>query len=112
MQPPQGSPEVDVPAIVVGTLEWFYKTFGAGWTLALFFALPTLFFAWQVFLAFRKDRDVVLALDAKEDTIQRLAAENRMYRIQVFKEKFGWTDHQIDTWIIKGEPGPITKKKQ
>jgi hypothetical protein len=106
------SPEVDVPAIVVGTLEWFYKTFGAGWTLALLFSVPVLFFAWQVYLAIRKDRDVGLALEAKEDTIQRLAAENRMYRIQVFKDKFGWSEHQIESWIIKAEPSSQPKKKK
>ena len=86
-------PQVDVTNIVVGALQWFYNTLGAGWTLALAFSVPALFFAWQIYLTLRKDKDAMLALEAKEDTIQRLAAEHRMYRIQVFKEKFGWNVH-------------------
>lgn len=106
---PANPPEVNVPAIVVGILEWFYKTFGAGWTLVVFLSVPVLFLGWQIYLTWRKDKEANLALEAKEDTIQRLAEENRLYRIQIFKEKFGWTDHQVDTWIIKGEP-PRKKK--
>ncbi len=92
-------PKVDV----VGFLDWFYKTYGSNWTLILVFSIPIAIVGWQIFQALRKDKEANLALAAKEDTIQRLAQENRLYRIQTFKEQFKWTDHQIEHWLLANE---------
>ena len=95
---------MDTSIEVAGALEWFYKTYGPNWTLLLVFSIPLAIFAMQVFLAIRKDREANLAIAAKEDTIQRLAVENKLYRIQFFKEKCGWTDTQIREWVLENDP--------
>jgi len=47
---------------VVWFLDWFYKTYGPNWTLVLIFSVPVLIVGWQIFQAFRKDRESNLSL--------------------------------------------------
>jgi hypothetical protein len=101
------SPNVDV----IGFLDWFYKTYGPNWTLVLIFSIPIAIFGWQVFQALRKDREANLAISAKEETIQRLADENRLYRILIAQEKWGWSEQQIEKYILKNEPQKESDKK-
>jgi hypothetical protein len=86
-------------------LDWFFQHYGPRWTLLLIFLVPVAFVGWQIWLSWRKDKVTDKALEAKEETIQRLADDNRTYRILFFKEKCGWTDDQIERWLLLKDPG-------
>lgn len=58
---------------------------------------------WKIYNLRRKDREVNLALKEKDRTIQRLAEQERNFRILFFKEKGGWTDEQIKQFVMKNE---------
>jgi hypothetical protein len=83
----------------VPLLDWFYAHYGPGWTLSLIMAVPVAFLVVQMWQMLRKGKAVDIALATKEDSIQRLAEENRMYRAVLFKEKFGWSDQQIESFM-------------
>jgi hypothetical protein len=103
---------VDDAAKYVGLLDWLYLHYGAKVTLALIIGVPVVFFAIQVWREFRKEKDVRLALDEKDRTIDRLAADNRLYRATLFKDKLGWTDEQLERFLIKGDTSHVPDGKK
>jgi hypothetical protein len=50
----------------------------------------------------RKDRYIDALLDEKDKTIQRLAEQERNYRIHLFKQ-YGWADEEIDRFVMRNE---------
>lgn len=70
--------------------------------LALFLFFVTLI--WKIWNEKRKDKKTDLALAEKERTIQRLAAENRESRILIFKKIHGYSDEEIERFILKNVP--------
>lgn len=101
-----------VPEGLIPFLDWFYTHYGRWPTLGLIFLLPAGFIGLQIWQHRRKDRSDNAALQAKEDTIQRLAEDNRMYRAVLFKEKFGWTDEKIDAYVVKVKPAALPPAKK
>jgi len=99
----QEPPKID-GSTILSFIDWFYTHYGPKATLALILVVPVVLLLWMFYQARRKDREANLALEAKEQTIQHLAAENRLHRIQMFKEQFKWSDHQIQIWLIDNEP--------
>lgn len=95
----------------LGFFEWLYQRYGPRWTLALIIAIPIAALAFQIWRTARKEKDVSLALEEKERTIQRLAADNRLFRIQLFKEKLNWSDDQIERFMVKPELATAAEKK-
>jgi len=87
---------------VVGVLDWLWGHLGAPTTTGLIFAVPVAFVAWQVWSSIRKDRKADAAIAAKEETIQRMADENRLLRIRLAQREWAWTAEEIDAYIIKG----------
>lgn len=97
-----------VPDGLIPVLDWFYLHYGSTATLLLLSVPIVLVVGLQIWQQLRKDRDFNVALQTKEDSIQRLADENRMYRAVLFREKFGWSEQQIEGFIAK----PAVKAKK
>lgn len=51
-------------------------------------------------------------IEEKNRTIRRLAEQERNYRILFFKEKAGWTDEQVERFVIENDPSgtPLRRK--
>lgn len=96
----------DLPGIIDALsrfIQVLIANYGIWGTLGIFGFIFLLFFGWRVYNNYRKDREVNLALQEKDRTIQRLAEQERNYRILFFKEKAGWTDDQVDRFVLKNE---------
>ncbi len=61
-------------------------------------------FIWKLWADGKKDREINIALEEKDRTIQRLASENREYRILIFKKNHSYSDEEIDKFILKNIP--------
>src|ERR1035441_8476565 len=48
-----------------------------------------------------------------EKALQRISNENREYRMVIFKEKYGWTDAELEKFIVKADftDGPSARKE-
>jgi hypothetical protein len=77
--------------------------FGPWVTLGLVAAVIAITGAWKIWNIKRKDNEVNLALKEKDKTIQRLAEQERNFRILFFMEKCGWSDEQIQQFVMKNE---------
>jgi hypothetical protein len=77
--------------------------FGAWGTIGIAAGVLIVTGGWKIYNIRRKDREVNLALKEKDRTIQRLAEQERNFRILFFKEKAGWTDEQIQQFVMKNE---------
>jgi hypothetical protein len=77
------------------------KYFGPTGTLGII-ALGYIIFsiAPRLYADYRKDREINLALEEKEKSIQRLANDNRNWRAIFLKEKLKWSDEEIERLII------------
>jgi hypothetical protein len=98
--------------VVVGILDFLCKTYGP-WTVLGVAAGAYLFFlAYRIYQTRSNNAVVTRAMDEMEKAVQRSAAEAREYRIAVFKEKFGWTQEELDAYIIRNVPlnGPEARK--
>ena len=79
-------------------------TFGPLGTLGIAFAIAALSFSWRVYIERQKDKDTDRAIKAMEEAVQRCATEAREFRVAIFKEKFGWTDEQVERFIFEAIP--------
>jgi hypothetical protein len=79
------------------------NNFGAWGTIGIAVALVVITGVWKIYNIRRKDRETNLALKEKDRTIQRLAEQERNYRILFFKEKCGWTDEQVLLFVMRNE---------
>jgi hypothetical protein len=78
-------------------------TFGPSGTIGLLAGIAALITIRRLYLDHRKDNEVNLALAQMEKAVQRAANEAREYRILIFKEKFGWTDEQVERFFVAEE---------
>lgn len=78
--------------------EWVRINIGT-WPLYVAFAL---WVAWVVWGEYRRWSEESKVIAEKERTIQRLAADNRLLRIQHLKSQ-GWTDEDIDRYLIAND---------
>lgn len=94
-------------------LEFLFRTLGVwGTAIAVLLALVAMV-AWRIYNDWRKDREVNLALAEKDKTISRLAAQERGWRVQYFKASLGWTDEQIEKFLVQNDPIDIpTARKE
>lgn len=110
----QDAPD-DLPGVIDAIkdlLEVLIAHYGAGGTLAIFAVVVLALFGWKVYNNYRKDKEVNLALQEKDRTIQRLAEAERNFRILFFKEKAGWTDEQVERFVLRNEfPDVPTARK-
>jgi hypothetical protein len=105
-----------LPQIVealIGLLRGLEATFGPDVTLLLVIGTVVLGICWRVYQQWLESKEVNLALEEKERTIQRLAAVNRELRILVYKEVHKWSDEQVQRFILLNEPpdGPSARRQ-
>lgn len=84
-------------------LKFLFQQLGVAGTLtcAVLFVVASI--AWRIYNDKKKEKEINLALQEKDRTIIRLASQERAWRIQYFKESKGWTDEQIDKYILQNE---------
>jgi hypothetical protein len=84
-------------------IQILIANYGRWGTIGIFVAIALASTGWRIYQYRRKDKEVNLALKEKDRTIQRLAEQERNYRILFFKEKCGWTDDEIEKFVMKNE---------
>jgi len=96
----------DLPGVIEAfrkLLEVLIANYGTWGTLGIFAFIILASFGWKFYNNYRKDKEVNLALQEKDRTIQRLAEQERNFRILFFKEKAGWTDEQVERFVLRNE---------
>jgi hypothetical protein len=84
-------------------LELIMDRLGAAPTVALAVSVLVLLFLFRVYQVWRKDKEVHLAIEAHQQALQRCANENRELRIVLLRQIAGWTDDEIDRYIMKAD---------
>ncbi|MBE7436810.1 MAG: hypothetical protein HS115_00025 [Spirochaetales bacterium] len=93
----------DIINATTGLFNALVGAFGPWGAVAILVGCTGFLVYWRIRSDRQKDRDRSAALQEKERAIQRLANENREYRILMIKEKYHWTDDQINRYILKAE---------
>ena len=97
---------------VTKLLELLFRTLGVGGTIGVAIGFILLSVAWRIYNDKRKEKEINLALAEKDRTISRLAAQERVWRIQFFKETKGWSDEQIDKYLLQNDPPNIPAARE
>lgn len=84
-------------------LELLIDNFGPGGTIIIMLALVFFSLGFRVYKDRRRDKERDALIEEKDRTIQRLAASEREYRALFLKEKAGWTDEQVKSFIARNE---------
>lgn len=93
----------DFWGVIQSVLDWMVGSFGAWPTALIMIGLVAGAFYWRRQSRAAAETGWREALAEKERSIQRLAKDNREMRIVVFKEKFGWTNEEIDRYLMAAE---------
>lgn len=88
---------------VVKLLSFLFETLGVAGTIAATVLVVIVSAGWRIYNDRKKEKEINLALQEKDRTITRLAAQERVWRIQFFKESMGWTDEQIEKYILQND---------
>ena len=93
-------------------IEVFVASFGRIGTVLMFVGMLLVAVAWRLYNDRRKDKEINAAVLEKNRTIRRLAEQERNYRILFFKDKAGWTDEEVERFIVENEfdGTPIRRK--
>ncbi len=97
---------------VTKMLELLFRTLGVGGTIGIATVFILLSVAWRIYNDKQKEKEINLALAEKDRTISRLAAQERVWRIQFFKETKGWSDEQIDKYLLQNDPPNIPAARE
>jgi hypothetical protein len=97
------TPPGELVDAIVKLIDAFVAKFGVGWTIVMLVGLVAFLVARRIYNDRREDRDVNKALEAKEAALQLAAAEARSWRIVVLKEKCGWTNEEVEQYIIRND---------
>lgn len=84
-------------------LEFLIARYGNWGTVGIGAALLLVGILWRLYNDYRKDKETNAVVAEKDRTIQRLAEQERNYRILFLKEKAGWTDEQIRLFVMKND---------
>jgi hypothetical protein len=79
------------------------ENYGATGTLLIFIGAIGIAVLWRVYSNYRTDKRIDQLLDEKDKTIQRLAEQERNMRILFLQKVAGWTDKQIEAFVMKNE---------
>ena len=88
---------------IIKLLELLFQTLGVGGTFVAIVVAVGASAAWRIYNDKKKEKEIDKAIAEKDRTISRLAAQERAWRIQFFKEAKGWTDEQIDKYIVQND---------
>lgn len=72
-------------------------------TVLIGIGIIVVLFLFRLYTDYRKDKERDKIIEEKERTVQRLAQEAREWRIVILKEKYKWTDEQVERFIHKGD---------
>lgn len=97
------TPPGEIVDAIVKLVDAFVAKFGVGWTIVFLAVIVGLLIARRIYNDRREDREVNKALEAKEAALQLAAAEARTWRIVVLKEKCGWTNEEVEQYIIRND---------
>lgn len=89
-----------VIAALTELLRLILTTFGPWGTVGLAILIYVGFLGLKYYNDRRKDTEVHLALAEKEKAVQRVSNDLRLYKILELKEKHGFTDDQVDRFLI------------
>lgn len=78
------------------------KHFGPWGTIVIFGIIALGLFCWRYYSDRRRDKYVDKLLKEKDAAIQRLAEQERNYRV-MFLKQMGWSDDDIDRFIMKNQ---------
>jgi hypothetical protein len=97
---------------VLKLIQFLVSTYGANLVLAAALGLFVVMYGFRFYETRGKDRTTERAFSEMEKAVQRSAAEAREYKIAFFKEKLGWSDAEIDAYIVKNLPtdGPSARR--
>jgi hypothetical protein len=102
----------DIIEALTKLVEVVIRTYGPGPTLAISFLAVAAIAGWRIYQQRRKDKEVHLALQEKDRTIQRLAEQERSLRALLFKQLAGWDDETVERFILRNEfPDPESARK-
>ena len=93
---------IDLDAIIKAfteLLKVLIGTFGPLGTAIFLVIFLILSIAWRLYNDRRKDKEISEALKEKDRAIQRLAEDNRVYRIKDLMSQ-GWTEDQIEKFVL------------
>lgn len=90
-------------AVLKQILELLLQYFGPYGLVGVAFGSCVLIFLYRLYCDYQKRQEVNLALEEKEKSIQRLANEVRMYRATVLKEKFKWSEEEVERLLITAD---------
>src|SRR5262245_15355142 len=82
-------------------VEVILKNFGALGTVLLALGVVLLLFAWRRYNDYQRDKRTDELIKEKDRTIQRLAEQERNLRVVLFKSVTGWSDEQLNLFIMK-----------
>lgn len=83
--------------------ETIINKYGQVNTVLIAIGIALVLFLYRLYTDYRKDKERDRVIEEKERTVQRLAQEAREWRIVILKEKYKWTDEQVDRFIHKGD---------
>lgn len=93
----------DILRTVNQLLELLISHFGPWGTIVIIFGVLLLAVGLRLYNDWRKDKEIEALIEEKDRTIQRLAESERTYRALFLKDKAGWTDEQVERFIVRNE---------
>jgi hypothetical protein len=84
-------------------LEVLVSIFGRQITGLILLFLFIFSIAYKRYKIHQNEKSHRAVIEEKERTIQRLAEENRNYRVVILKSVAGWTDDEVDRFVMKDE---------
>lgn len=97
---------------VTNLVDILINSFGRETVIAFAIIILMTSIAWRWYSDKRKDKYIDQLLEEKDKTIQRLAKSERAYRALFFKEKAGWTEKEINNFILKNNSNNIPESRK
>ena len=92
-------PDAQLVTAVVELLNLLFQRLGVAGTITVF----VLLLAYRLWGDHRRDKNYNRALDEKERSIQRLANQERQWRILFLKERSGLEEKEIEDLILRND---------
>jgi len=96
-------PDEDVLDAIGRLFQALVDAYGPVGTLGILVVVVALFTGWRMYQDYRSGKEYRALTAEKERTIQRLAEDNRLWRTLYLKEEHGWTDEQVNQFVLRNE---------
>ena len=87
------------------------ENFGSAGSVIILFILVVAFYSYRLYIDKRKDKYIQALLKEKDRTIQRIAEQERNYRVLFLKEK-GMSDDEIERFVIRNDFSNIPEARK